>query len=150
MVNWMLLGVCLSCNKGIAPLSSQFIDVQGIRIVVMAWHKTLTQEQLNDKSRHCLTIEGQKILILSHEGQVHAVAQQCPHFKLPLSKAKVSEDGAIVCPFHKSAFDLKSGDVKQWSPWPPAIGTVLGKISRQKTLKVYPTKIEGGEIFVEV
>lgn len=53
-----------------------------------------------------------------------------------------------ICPFHHSAFDLKTGNVKEWSPWPPGLGRILGAISREKALKVYATKLEDGYVWV--
>lgn len=114
----------------------------------MNWKPALNASELDD--RKVVTVDGKKILFIKHKDKIHAIQHNCPHFKLPLSKGKITEDCAIICPFHKSAFDLQTGDVKDWSPWPPGVGKVLGKLSREKTLKVYPTKVEGDMIMVEL
>jgi nitrite reductase/ring-hydroxylating ferredoxin subunit len=65
-----------------------------------------------------------------------------------LEKAKVTEENTLVCPRHRSVFDLRTGKVKEWVPWPPAIGRVLGSVSREMPLPVYPTRIDQGSIWV--
>jgi nitrite reductase/ring-hydroxylating ferredoxin subunit len=44
---------------------------------------------------------------------------------------------------------LKTGNVKEWSPWPPGLGWIMGAISREKALKVYATKVEDGYVWVK-
>lgn len=69
--------------------------------------------------------------------------------RLPLKGGRV-EDGTIVCPWHHSAFDLRTGDVRDWSPWPPAVGRMLRALSREKALPTFPTKVEDGSIWVGI
>lgn len=116
----------------------------------MAWKAAIDLKQLQQKERETVTIDGHKILFIWHQEQVHAVQAQCPHFKLPLAKGKINEECAIICPFHKSEFDLTTGTVKCWSPWPKAVGNLLGKVVKPKNLKIYPTRIEQGEIQVDL
>lgn len=116
----------------------------------MVWKAAVDLAQLQQKERETLLIDGHKILFIWHKEQVHAVQAQCPHFKLPLTKGKITDECAIICPFHKSEFDLTTGDVKCWSPWPPAVGNLLGKVVKPKNLKIYPTRIEQGKIEVDV
>ncbi len=115
----------------------------------MVWTKILTEAELPSGSRQVLKLNQQSILVLNHEGQVFAVSNTCPHLKLPLKQGKIVE-GAIVCPFHRSAFDLCSGAVKDWTPFPPVIGNVLGMISKEQTLPVFPIKVENGEILIDL
>lgn len=116
----------------------------------MAFKITIGLAALQEKGRHTATIDGHKLLLIWHQDKVHAVQSQCPHLKLPLSKGTVTEHCTIICPFHKSEFDLDSGETTCWSPWPPVLGTVLGKISKEKTLKIYKTKIENGQVMVDL
>ena len=116
----------------------------------MAWKSAINLSQLKQNIRQTAIIDGNKILFIWHDEQVHAVQAQCPHFKLPLAKGKINDKCELVCPFHKSAFDLKTGAVKCWSPWPAALSTVLGKLSKPKDLQIYPTRVDNDQIFVEL
>ncbi len=115
----------------------------------MAFKPTIDLSKLQQEQRHTMLIDGHKILLLWHQEQVHAIQAQCPHLKLSLAKGTLTEDCTIICPFHKSEFNIKTGDTKCWSPWPPVIGPVLGKISKEKHLQVYKTKVDNGTIFVD-
>jgi nitrite reductase/ring-hydroxylating ferredoxin subunit len=112
------------------------------------WVKALPENELAQGNRRVVKIGEQAILFIHHANQIHAVANACPHIKLPLKGGEITEDGAIVCPWHHSAFDLRSGDVKVWTPWPPGIGPLLGKISQPKALTVFPTRVQEGSIWV--
>ena len=116
----------------------------------MAWKTAVSLAKLQETSRETVTIDGNKILFIWHEDKVHAVQAQCPHLHLPLAKGEINDKCELVCPFHKSAFDLMTGAVKCWSPWPPVVGALLGKISKAKDLRIYPTKIENDQVFVEL
>ena len=115
----------------------------------MAWTKVLGADALTPGAREVVKVGDRKILLLNHENQLYAVDNTCPHLKMPLTKGKI-EDGAIVCSFHRSAFDLKNGQVKTWCPFPPVVGKLLGKVSPEKTLPTYPLKVEEGNILIDV
>ena len=95
----------------------------------------VTREGLRaaEKRRVVVELDGLgKVLIQEFAGDVYAVSNKCPHLglslqgKTPLLSATV-EDGAIVCPAHGSAFDLKTGATKgEWCPKLPAL-PVVGK-----------------------
>lgn len=116
----------------------------------MAWIEAMELAQLQKLERHTATLEGHKILFIWHDQKVQAIAAQCPHFKLSMAKGKITENNSIICPFHKSEFDLETGHVNCWSPWPAGIGAVLGKISKPKTLRIYQTRVEQGKISVDI
>ncbi|WP_298623810.1 Rieske (2Fe-2S) protein [uncultured Legionella sp.] len=116
----------------------------------MALVPAMELAQLQRENRHVAMIDGHKILFIWHNEKVHAVQSQCPHLKLPLAKGKITEECTIVCPFHKSEFDLNTGEAKCWSTWPPVVGNLLGKLSKEKNLTVYPTQIEKGQIMVDI
>ncbi len=116
----------------------------------MGWTKVLASDALAVGDRQVVTVGKQNILVVNHEGQFYAVDNKCPHMKLPMKKGKITADGAITCPFHRSVFDLRTGEVRNWTPWPPVVGNVLGKISSEKPLSVFPVRVEEGSIWVEV
>src|SRR5438046_2519974 len=57
-----------------------------------------------------------KLLVVKLDGQVYVLGGACPHYGAPLAKGTLC-DGRIVCPWHQSVFDLKSGDMLE----PPAL-----------------------------
>lgn len=115
----------------------------------MAWISALPLTQLQANIQHKIIIKDEVILLLLHKDSVHAIAARCHHLKLPLAKGKLSDACVIICPFHKSEFDIKTGKVLRWSPWPPVVGKLLGKISKEKPLKIYPTNVEDGMVLVD-
>lgn len=106
--------------------------------------------ELKAQGRVTKLVHEKKILLIWHHDKVHAVQAQCPHLKLPLTKAKINENDEITCPFHHSKFDLCTGEVKCWSNWPPVVGSLLGKVAKQKNLQVYKTKIKDEMIMVNI
>jgi nitrite reductase/ring-hydroxylating ferredoxin subunit len=115
----------------------------------MNWINAMREDDLPEGERRVLKVGEHSILLVRSAGQVYAVASACPHMRLPLKGGKI-EDGTIVCPWHHSAFDLRTGNVEDWSTWPPAVGRMLGVLSREKALRVFPIKIEEGSIWVGV
>jgi nitrite reductase/ring-hydroxylating ferredoxin subunit len=116
----------------------------------MNWVKVIPAGELPPNARKVVKVEQRNILLLHHNNQIFAVENSCPHLKLPLQKGKITDDGAIVCPFHRSAFDLSTGNPKEWTPFPPGIGKVMGMISKEKPISVFPTRIEEGSIWVSI
>jgi nitrite reductase/ring-hydroxylating ferredoxin subunit len=114
----------------------------------MNWVKVLAEDAFPQDARQVVKVENRAILLLHQGGQIYAMDNACPHMKLPLQGGKITEDNAIVCPWHHSAFDLQSGDVKDWSSWPPVVGKFLGMVSKEKALKVFPTRVSEGSIWV--
>ncbi len=114
----------------------------------MEWIDVLEESRLPEGAREVVQADGKNILVIRHRGQVYAIAARCPHMGAPLKGGRLTDDGAIVCPWHRSAFDLRTGDVKEWTPWPPAVGSVLGVLRREHALPVFPVKVEAGRIWV--
>lgn len=92
------------------------------------------------------TVNGLDIIIFaSRDGQrLDAFANACPHLGSPFDLATVErkpviqdkgrkDDGTgdgcvdcIVCPVHRTAFEIQSGQVRgDWCPYPPVIGGIM-------------------------
>jgi len=114
----------------------------------MSWIKVL-ESTLAPGDRQVVSAGAKKLLVLNHQGNYYALDNACPHLGLSMKKGIITDDGAIVCPFHRSVFDLATGAVKEWSVWPPLVGQVLGKISTEKAIAVFPVKVEANSIWVD-
>jgi len=49
---------------------------------------------------------------LQVNGKYFATGHLCTHYKAPLVKGTLSEDGRIMCPWHGACFNAKNGDVE--------------------------------------
>jgi nitrite reductase/ring-hydroxylating ferredoxin subunit len=116
----------------------------------MNWKTVLSEEDLPRGAKRVVKVGGTEVLLVNHAGQIHAVSSRCPHLEAELVNGEVTEDGGIVCPRHRSVFDLTTGSVREWAPWPPLVGRALGALSSEEVLPVYPTKVENGSILVAV
>jgi nitrite reductase/ring-hydroxylating ferredoxin subunit len=77
---------------------------------------------------------GQPILLSNLDGQFHAVHDVCLHRGGSLSVGAL-EGATVICPLHYWGFDLKNGVCTQV----PSM-----------VLKTFATKVENGEVYVEV
>ncbi len=116
----------------------------------MKWVEVVAKDDLPKGTRQVLDVTGRDILLINHEGQIHAVGNRCPHMGAKLEHGEVTADSSIVCPRHHSVFDLTTGAVEDWVPWPPLVGRALGAVSQERALPVYPTKVEEGSIWVAI
>ncbi len=110
----------------------------------------MDQGDLPEGGREVVQVAGRGVLLIHHEGELFAISSTCPHMGLPLQPARIDATCTLFCPWHRSAFDLRTGDVKEWAPWPPGIGPMLGRLSREKALPIYPVKAEDGAIWVSI
>ena len=116
----------------------------------MNWIHVISEADLPDGARRVVTVGGREVLLINHAGKVYAVGNRCTHMQAKMEKGEVTEDGTIVCPRHHSVFDLETGAVEAWVPWPPVVGRALGAISQENALPTYPIKVEDGKVWVGI
>ena len=46
---------------------------------------------------------------VGNNGEYFAVTRRCRHLRADLAGGSVDENGCLVCPWHQSAYDVKSG-----------------------------------------
>jgi nitrite reductase/ring-hydroxylating ferredoxin subunit len=114
----------------------------------VSWVDVANLEWLPDGSRQVVTLEAGEVLLVHHRGNVYAVEARCPHMGGDLSRGKVTDDSAIVCPRHHTVFSLATGEVRDWAPWPPVVGRVLGAVKQEQPLRVFETRVEDGRVLI--
>ncbi|KXS22367.1 hypothetical protein M427DRAFT_50697 [Gonapodya prolifera JEL478] len=67
--------------------------------------------------------------------EYHATSHLCPHYKAPLIKGVLSQDGRIMCPWHGACFNTKTGDIEDG----PSIDG----------LQSYETKVKGRAVYIK-
>ena len=87
-----------------------------------------------DESLTPMTVAGQEIVLVRHQGSFYAVPDRCTHARYPLHDGSL-DDGAIVCCHHGARFDLETGRATM-----PAI----------KPLARYAVTIAGDDVLVEL
>ncbi len=60
---------------------------------------------------HCVEVNGKKLMLVNNGGSFHALDNVCSHAGGPLCEGTL-ENGSIVCPWHASRFDVKTGAVQ--------------------------------------
>ena len=77
---------------------------------------------------------GHSIALFSHEGQVRAIDNRCPHMGFPLDRGSVK--GCILtCHWHHARFDLTSGGT--FDPWADDV-------------RVFPVEIRDGDVWLNL
>jgi nitrite reductase/ring-hydroxylating ferredoxin subunit/uncharacterized membrane protein len=99
------------------------------------WHAVARTSELDEGGVLGVTLHGARIALVRDRGSVYALAAVCSHAGGPLDEGKV-HDGALVCPWHGSAFCLDNGAVERGPATTPQ--------------PIYETRIRGTVIEVRV
>jgi len=97
------------------------------------WQKAANMNDLKDGVPMSVKVEGKEILLVRIGEIVYATRGKCPHYGAPLKKGLLN-GCEISCPWHHARFNISNGKLEA----PPALDD----------LRVYPTKVENGEIFI--
>lgn len=101
----------------------------------MAEFRTVAKvQELPETGGKEVEVDGKRICLFKHNGEVFATAALCPHKGVPLAVGCV-ENGAVICAMHGWEFDLKTGNCRN----------VAGA-----EVKTFPVQVESGMIRVRV
>lgn len=104
-------------------------------IILSEWIKACTVDQVKEGQLFGFVHDDKKILLANLKGKIHATDLICTHADADLSTGFLSEEG-VRCPLHLSVFNLNDGKPQN--------------LPAEIPLKVYNTKIDGNEIYVEI
>ncbi|MFJ4833965.1 bifunctional 3-phenylpropionate/cinnamic acid dioxygenase ferredoxin subunit [Streptomyces sp. NPDC088747] len=92
-------------------------------------------DELEEDTPKRVELDGTPVSVVQTEGEVFAINDICSHANVSLSEGEV-EDCQIECWLHGSSFDLRTGKPSG--------------LPATRPVPVYPVKIEGGSVFVDV
>ena len=104
---------------------------------------------------HCIKLQDRKILLIRHNGTIHALENRCPHVGLSLEKGKV-QDGVITCPWHGSSFDIVNGENRDWvnnllgMSVPKWTAKMISMGKAPQPVRTYPVEIAGDDVLVDI
>ena len=70
-------------------------------------------------------------------------------FSEGFTKARLTQDGCIVCPTTKSTFELRTGEIKDWYPDNPVLRK-LTPIETCRPMEVFPVLVRSDGIYVDI
>ena len=108
----------------------------------MRFQKIASIKEVGMDAKRKISIGDLTILLVNIDGTFHAIDNKCPHMGGSLYEGEI-EGGKIVCPRHKTTFDVTTGKVVD-----------PGKLAFFKVhpgpVRVYPVKIEGDDILIGI
>lgn len=100
------------------------------------WIDIVPEGDLPDGTHLCATAGEKSVVVLRAEGELHAVANVCPHAGMPIGHGD-THGRVIICPFHGYAYDVKTGRNIDYPHDEPPI-------------KRYPVRVVEGIVQVQV
>jgi len=100
----------------------------------MTWVETLREDRLEEGRPAVVRCGPRQIALLRRGGRLHAFDNRCPHEGYPLAEGRVDASCVLTCEWHNWKFDLADGR--------NLFGT--------DHLRVYPTRVSGGVVEVEL
>ena len=98
------------------------------------WIPAASVAELESKGRLTANVGDHVVLMLYSGGKVFAVDNRCPHMGFPLDRGTV-KDCILTCHWHHARFDLNTGGTfDQWAD----------------DVRAFPTKIEAGQVLIDV
>lgn len=98
----------------------------------MAWKRVCAVEGLAANGLKKVSVDGLDVLVVNLGGEFRVIPPVCPHMEEPLAESGLYQDGVFTCTKHLWQWDMKTG-------------TRTGEAERD--IKLYQTRIEGGDLF---
>jgi len=70
----------------------------------------LAESELPEGQMKRVEVNGARVLLVRDRGELCAIAEVCSHLGGPLAEGEL-KDGCVTCPWHKSTFDVHTGEV---------------------------------------
>jgi nitrite reductase/ring-hydroxylating ferredoxin subunit len=85
-------------------------------------------------------------------GELFAVTRRCRHLYADLAKGSIDKDGCLVCPWHASKYDVRTGRMVRGPQGVfakiPGLGFAYMTLTRVLPLRRGEVRVRGGTVFV--
>ena len=98
------------------------------------WQRAIELDELKAKGRAVVRLAGKQVALFDQSDRIFACNNRCPHEGYPLREGTLDEGGVLTCNWHNWKFDLACG------------ANLLGG----DRLRVYPTELRKGEIWIDL
>jgi 3-phenylpropionate/trans-cinnamate dioxygenase ferredoxin subunit len=106
--------------------------------------RILRADELRDGELLPVEIDGTPVVLVRHEGEFFATANNCTHRDFPLSEAGFDpRDGFLVCAWHGGCFDVRTGAAVV-PPVTEAVETFAVRVSDDGWVEIGLTGTLGG------
>jgi nitrite reductase/ring-hydroxylating ferredoxin subunit len=115
-----------------SPAPAPLLQIGASRLRGPAYRPACAASAVPPGTTHAVEVDGEPILIANVGGDVHAIADRCGESPLPLRFGSL-EGAELRCSWHGCRYDVRSG----------------ARLDRRAdSARVYPVKVEAGEIRV--
>ena len=97
----------------------------------MAWKRVCSVDGLAANAVRKFSVDGVEVVVVNLGDDFRVIPPMCPHMEEPLGESGLYQDGVFTCTKHLWQWDLKTG---------AKVGVA------ERDIKMYPSKIEGGEL----
>jgi nitrite reductase/ring-hydroxylating ferredoxin subunit len=118
----------------------------------MEWKDVAAVEEIPDGGMKRVEVVGREIALARVGESIYAFGDRCPHMNAPLHEGKI-ENGRVICPLHKTEFDLSTGkrlsDPKIPIPKVLKAGAMMAGI-RTHDLETYEARQENSRVLINL
>jgi nitrite reductase/ring-hydroxylating ferredoxin subunit len=114
------------------------------------WQSVGSEGMLAEGAMQALNVGGQEVLLARVGGAYYATQERCPHLRGHLARGTLN-GRVVTCPVHGSQFDVTTGAVIAWvAAMPGLVRSAMQAAAKPKDLAIFPTKVEAGQVWVQV
>lgn len=98
------------------------------------WMRVVNTDEIEEGKGQVVEVGEKCLAVFNVDGAFHAIDNTCLHRGGPLGEGELEQD-TVTCPWHGWEYNVKTG---------------LCLNNPSSHIKTYPTKIENGEVMVEI
>lgn len=115
----------------------------------MTWYTVANANDINMGQSRAVQAGSEKVLVYHLDDGFYATQSRCTHLFRSMESGRIVDGCKIQCPLHRARFDIRTGAVVDWANFPPGV-QLLNAVRGEKALKTYPTRVDAGQLQVQI